>query len=177
LPVKLFGFTAARKDKVNLLQWSIDKQVNFSHFELERSENGRDFITISKIGFAGSEYSYQDKNFNPTINYYRLKMVDNDGKYEYSPVRRLNNQAAIDISVYPNPAKETLHLRIEAIAEKRLQLQVLSADGKSLQTQKLVVSAGVSITTLNVSALQSGRYFIRISDGETEMPVLNFTKL
>jgi len=94
-----------------------------------------------------------------------LKLADADGKFEYSPVRRINNLGDIDVSLYPNPAKETLYLNIESSKAETLQLQIIGFEGRIIQTTKLIISAGSNSSTINIASLQSGAYMLRIING------------
>ncbi len=89
MPVELISFTAiAEKDKV-LLQWRTETEVNNYGFDVERSVDGNYWDKIAFIqGYGNSNapknYSFSD-NYPPFGKiYYRLKQVDNDGKFEYS---------------------------------------------------------------------------------------------
>ncbi len=176
LPVSLLSFTATKQESRNVLQWNVAQQVNFSHFELERSEDGREFHFLARIAYNGNQYTYYDRSFSATTNYYRLKMVDKDGRFEYSPVRRLNNKRGMDAGVYPNPATETIYVRVENVQSKQMQVEVMSAEGKVLQTQQMTVNNGVSVAPVNISSLSKGSYLVRLTGNQGETQVLRFTK-
>ncbi len=118
LPVKLQDFTATARQASVDLKWTASNQVNFNHFELQRSTDGKTFKEYAIIltsDNAGSpvNYNYTDKNLDNSTRffYYRLKMVDVSGKMSYSQVQIIlleDNKDAVSIVAYPNPATNQL---------------------------------------------------------------------
>ncbi|RYF97406.1 MAG: hypothetical protein EOO00_00200, partial [Chitinophagaceae bacterium] len=109
LPVKLISFSGTI-DAGASLQWITENEKSFSHFEIQFSEDGNKFYGVGKISANGGNgrqtYNFNSKVTHAGIHYYRLKMVDNDGKFIYSKIitlrRSENNNAGI--SIFPNPA-------------------------------------------------------------------------
>jgi hypothetical protein len=86
LPLKLIDFGSRNVEDTTILSWRTENETNFSHFEIEKSENG---LIFKKIGFTwpnseNANYQFIDKSPIVAINYYQLKMVDLDGSFEYS---------------------------------------------------------------------------------------------
>lgn len=90
LPVSWLSFTGARQaDGSALLNWSTASELNNSHFEVEKTTDGKTFTKIDEVKGSGttnkiSRYTYTDKNAGPGTVYYRLKQVDFNKKFEYS---------------------------------------------------------------------------------------------
>ena len=112
LPVELAAFTATLAGPAAVrLAWATASEKNSQQFEVERSANGRDFERLGTVAAAGSSSSarrYELTDTNPPTRqstlYYRLKQVDLDGTFSYSPVRTVTLAgAAVGISLYPNP--------------------------------------------------------------------------
>ncbi|MCE3283476.1 MAG: type sorting protein, partial [Chitinophagaceae bacterium] len=175
-PVKLVSFTATKRSSDNLLQWLVEKQTNFSHYNVERSGNGRDFTRIATIPGGPNEFSFADDKFAPALNYYRLKMVDVDGKTEYSPVQRVNNAGSMDVTLYPNPAKDILQLRIESITPRSIELEVISPDGRVIIRKVISLPGGISVTPVRIDPLSKGSYVLKINHGDEAPVVLRFQK-
>lgn len=106
LPVELVSFTAASAVENVLLNWSTASEVNFSHFEVERSANGVDYEYLATVSTTGHAYSYADVQPISGAAYYRLKAVDEDAQFQYSAAVSVNYNASSAWSVYPNPATE-----------------------------------------------------------------------
>lgn len=179
LPVQLVDFTARKKQKDVLLNWSTATEVNASHFEVERSDDGRTFGKVGEVNATGNSttlnrYQYQDIAIlekNSTL-YYRLKIVDANGRYEYSKTLRVleeDDANGFDLSVFPNPFSNTLSLAVEAEASGDLQADVFDLTGKAILSIHKPLSEGHNIITIDeLSTLQSGLYFISISNGNSK---------
>lgn len=163
LPVTITDFVAARKNDGVLLKWYATYEMNFAYFEVMRSENGSNFYTIGKIqGNNLANYYFNDEQLpEGAIVYYRLKMVDKDGKADYSKVVsvRLNNNFSNAI-VYPNPASGTLHIKLDKKLEANSILQIVDVSGRVVK--KEMIRMPVSYLNENVSNLRDGRYIIKI---------------
>lgn len=176
LPVKLLTFMAKRDGKVNKLNWSTSNEVSVDRFEIERSTNGGEYNSIGVVRAGSNSYTFTD-NAPLTRNYYRLKMIDKDGSFTYSPIRVVNNSGSFYVSVYPNPVNDKLQVNIESDKKATLQMQVLTQDGKAVLSATWSVNEGSAIKTINTSTLQSGSYFLRITSADKERSVVKFNKL
>jgi hypothetical protein len=177
LPVKLTDFTARKEGTANLLKWQTSQEVNFKEFSVERSLNAKEYTQIGLVKAGGNTYKFTDSRPEKTINYYRLKLIDKEGSYTYSYVRSLNNKSIFTVSVYPNPAKEKLHMQIESDKKMNLQLQVLGQDGKIILSNELRLQQGRSVSSINVSSLPAGHYFVKLTYEGKEQSVQKFEKM
>ena len=92
LPVKYLSFEGKRVTNSLLLNWITTEEINNNYFQIERSFNGIDFMQIGLAldGFENGtkkEYAFKDYSDllkNKEIIYYRLKQIDNDGRYSFS---------------------------------------------------------------------------------------------
>ncbi|MFY7965826.1 MAG: T9SS type A sorting domain-containing protein, partial [Chitinophagaceae bacterium] len=166
LPVTLSNFTATKVGKTALLQWTTSSEINSKNFEVQRSIDGRNFVTIATVaakGFA-SDYSFTDLKPFIENNYYRLKQVDRDGRFEYSAVRTVNFKAEnISIVIYPNPVADILNVRISNGSAK--QVNIINTLGKIVYTTIAINANGV--VQIPVSNLNAGTYFVEILSNET----------
>jgi uncharacterized repeat protein (TIGR01451 family) len=176
LPLKLIAFTARREGKSNIVQWSTAKEINVSSFEIEKSTNGGTYASIGKTPAGLSNYSYTDLTPAKSINYYRLKIIDKDGKYEYSSVRTVNNSSSFSVSLYPNPVTEKFMVQINAEKREEMQLQIAGADGKIMTKTKLTLPTGQNIKSFSVSTLAAGTYYLTLTT-EKERALIKFQKL
>jgi hypothetical protein len=106
LPLTLLSFTGAETNGGILLQWKTSNEINTAFFDIEESSDGIDFNAAGKV-YAASIYSfennyrYQEKNVPNGIHYYRLKIVDKDGRFTYSPVIFITVKNKKQLLVYP----------------------------------------------------------------------------
>jgi hypothetical protein len=180
LPVELISFTAIlnnEQDKT-YLNWTTASEINVSHFEVERSFDGQDYKQIALVFAAGNsgsklDYVYKDNlaGSTSTIIYYRLKMVDNDGKYTYSNVRVVRigkqNDKSIAINTFPNPVTNELRITVPNTWQgKKANYEVIGNNGQ-IAIRNGVTSASQT-ETINVSKLSPGFYIVKVScNGET----------
>jgi surface protein len=120
LPVNFTSFTAeAMTPSMANIKWSTSFEENTSHYEIQRSTDGVQWMSIGQTDAAGfshetSNYTFVD--FTPeAVNYYRLKQVDVDGTVDYSAIRllvfRSAESAPSTVNVYPNPSRGLVHLQ------------------------------------------------------------------
>ncbi|MDB4344392.1 hypothetical protein OAA35_00770, partial [bacterium] len=97
LPIELVSFSGEKKDNRNILNWTTASEINNAFFTVEKSYNGIDFEWVgTQEGTSPStqiiNYSLSDFNVLETLNYYRLKQTDFDGKFEYSNTISIDNR-------------------------------------------------------------------------------------
>jgi hypothetical protein len=156
LPITLLTFKGERvQDSENVkLTWTTAQEINNKGFEVEMSENGLAYQKIAFIdgkGTSNTTNDYQLSTINQNDAYYRLKQIDFDGKFTYSPVVFV--EGVETLKVYPNPNKGnfTVELgKINQIATARL----LNAQGKE------VWSSQMKATTQITTNLPAGVYFL-----------------
>lgn len=189
VPVKLLSFNAKKNGKTHQLSWSTTNEINADRFEIERSANG---IIFDKIGSVSTtvastvikNYSYTDALPLNGTSYYRLRIVDKDGRFEYGPVRILSNTAGDYFTIYPNPVRDDIYLKAESKHPAAWLIQVLSADGKMVSSDTWNVDGGMSVKAIKTKNLGAGTYFIKIIaaagssiNGNTEPVSIKFNKL
>ncbi|MFC6225818.1 LamG-like jellyroll fold domain-containing protein [Hymenobacter artigasi] len=155
LPVELTDFTATALTHAVRLQWRTASEKNTARFEVERSADGTAFGRLGTVAAAGTstaprDYALTDAQLpagNATL-YYRLKQVDEDGSFSYSPVRSVRpSEAATGLVLYPNPA--TARTLLSGTQPGTL-VQVLDAVGR------VVMSATADATGTAALALPAG---------------------
>ena len=177
MPVKLTSFSALYNKPYVTISWETAQEIDFSHYVLERSTDGNIYTAASLIyGTAqngnGADYNYVDRNVsgNSGLIYYRLKMVDIDGRFTYSPVRiiRLEEQTqTIAITTYPNPVTSELRITVPGNWQgKKVTYEVFNGNGRL--SEKLVSANSSQTETVNVSNLAPGFYIVRAAcNGKT----------
>ncbi len=175
LPVTLKSFTALlQADNKVSIQWETILETNTDYFIAEKSVNGRDFNSIGKLNPKGSNSSYQLPDvLSSTLAYYRLKLVDKDGKFKYSKIVAVNAKLNKGLSLYPNPAVGEInisHPEVRGLAT----VTIVSMSGAVVARQILL--EGSKQNTLPVSLLSKGKYVLVYKNGLTNYQV-SFTKL
>jgi hypothetical protein len=184
LPLTWLNFTAVKQDKNALLNWAV-QETNNNHFEIERSVNGVDFVQIgsnvASKGAGSNNYSITDAeliNLKSNVVYYRIKQVDNDGKFTYSKVAtiKLSTDKNYNIGIYPNPVNDNTTLTIDVAKATRAQVKVIDAAGKTVQTISLVLNAGVNQRKINFSTLANGSYNVNVMSEDGLQETLKVVK-
>jgi hypothetical protein len=139
LPITLLNFEAQRLDNQSvILKWQTASESNNKGFVIEKSDNGQDFAKLTLVDGKGNSsviqaYSYTTRE--PASVYYRLKQVDWDGKFSYSPIRFVAAGVPVsDLRVSPNPViSQQDKIRLEfgnAGANETLHLILYNTQGK-----------------------------------------------
>ncbi len=163
LPVTLVNFKLNRSNSNVVLNWQTQSEINFSHFELERSNNAQTFYPIATINGLdkanGSAYSYTDVSNTASASYYRLKIVDKDGSFTYSNVLTdVFNNADMPLMIYPTVSNGTAVKAVFTPVVKAAQLKVLDVNGRLMVTYNL--QSGATNQSIETSSLNKGIYFI-----------------
>lgn len=165
LPVELLDVRVDATPAGNLLQWRTATEQHNSHFEVEYSSNGTDFITLGQVAGQGNsrhENAYSWLHVTPQVapdHYYRLKQVDFDGQFAYSKLVNLHTDVPLKTAfrLYPNPATDHLWVEIPYGSRAFSQLQIFSMDGRRVWQQ--AVSPGDRIE-LALDKWPAGTYLI-----------------
>jgi hypothetical protein len=184
LPVKLLSFTGSYRNQATSLNWQTENELNFAHFEIERSSNGAQYATIGEkastaVNASRQSYQYSDdlSSIAGNVFYYRLKMVDIDGQFKYSNVImiRKESKSINGIALNPNPVINGMAtVRFTATASKVVSFNVVDMGGKVvLRQQNKVYDGNNSISLNNLDRLQPGVYLLQMANGD-EITTIKF---
>lgn len=145
-----------------LLTWQTAQEIRFHHFEIEKSNDSKAWQKLTDVKATGQANNYEtiDEKPNYGVNYYRLKMVDNDGTFSYSKIASVDwtKPTATTWSVFPNPVKDKLFLTGNEDVSGEQTVQIFDAIGKLVrQTTLQKLRNGLS-----VNELASGTYFMEM---------------
>ncbi|MEO6723006.1 MAG: SBBP repeat-containing protein, partial [Ferruginibacter sp.] len=174
LPLTLLNFSATAAANGTLLKWQTSQEINTKHFEVEWSNDGQQYNKINTVAAAGNStqtiyYTYTHDQPLAGINYYRLKMIDKDNQYKYSPIVTItinDHQAAV--SVFPNPVTDVLQIKIAAEKNEKLTLKLLNAEGKVVASKIFTLVKGSNRLSWNLPNLATGNYFISSTSKQFE---------
>ncbi len=165
LPIQLLNVTGKWVKKNPELFWETNISNNSKYFEVQKSINGNNYITIASIPvFAIQstvyEYNYVDLSIKNSYEYYyRIKEVNIDGNFMYSKVIKLKNPQTQTIDINPNPVTDLLNFTINGLqTNKKLEISIFSAAGQKVKA--VVVSTPGYPYSIDVSSLTKGVYFI-----------------
>ena len=115
LPVELTDFqvTANSNDKVNI-NWASATEINHKLYDIERSQNGKDFESIKQTVAKGDVnkaalYSFIDETPYAGVSYYRLRMIGKSGSDDLSKVLSVTFKSSkVRLKFYPNPVQDNM---------------------------------------------------------------------
>jgi hypothetical protein len=174
LPVSLSNFIVDDIHCVAHLSWTTASEQNSKDFEVQMSTDAINFITIGTVPSSGNsnsekQYSYKTNLKNPN-NYFRLRMVDLDGKSKYSAVVNVSgNCSSTIITIFPNPVENIINI---AGLSGENKLIVLNAAGKLL----IVQNTTNSVEKVDVNNLPSGTYMIQVLKGQNLLKTIKIIK-
>jgi hypothetical protein len=191
LPVELVSFDAKRSGTNALVTWQTASEKNSAGFDVEVAVDG---VKFRKLAFVASQsansttaatYSYTDTEVGKTgVRYYRLRQVDLDGQYAYSPVRAVSFAGATDAAVaslssYPSPFtnSDQAALVLQAPTAGTAQLQLTDLTGRTIVNCAVTTVAGISeIAVPNASQLAIGTYLVKVTFATGEVKTLRIQK-
>ena len=165
LPITLLSFAVERTEAQKaLITWAIDAYSNPAYFEVEKSRDGLSFAPLRKV-FAQDETAYQiEMPLDQWFSYYRLKMVDTEGKITYSKVQAIDGVGIERIQVFPNPCSSCNQLNIVAPEAGIYHLNWHDQNGRSHFSKQMWLEKGVNPLSLPTGPVLSGFYFLSTTD-------------
>jgi hypothetical protein len=170
VPVSWLYFRGTNQGKDNLLEWATTSEINTKAFTLERSFTGNTFTNIATLPAQGGStnvYPYKDAGIdklNSNVFFYRVKQIDNDGKFTYSNIVRLNynvKEVARAI-VYPNPTQNIITI---TIGDRKLigtMANLFDINGRKLETIKIKAES----QTIDLGKYTNGTYIVVLENKE-----------
>jgi len=168
--VKLSSFTTTLSDCNTLLRWTSQLEVNNKEYVIEVSKDGNIFSpagVVSAAGTTGSavSYNFTDRKSTEGYSFYRLKMISNDGHFEYSDVVSVNNMCTQkSIGIYPNPVAENQVLEVIIRGYTGMMKgELISTSGQLVRSFPLQKGSN----KIAVKGMSPGTYILRITDIST----------
>lgn len=176
LPVTLTNFSGHRQQQDVLLNWSTSQEFNSALFEIERSNGSSSWEKIGFVTASGNsstyvDYSFRDVNPQGSLLLYRLKQIDIDNKFKYSSVVRITTKnAASDLQLYPNPARDHASINIYSAGQQQASFYILDAMGRTVRTETRKLFTGENNIMLSkFAAIHKGIYHIVVYDESGSM--------
>jgi len=171
LPFSITSFTAEKKSGTVLLNWQSNSEQNTSHFIVEHGTDGSHFSALERVEAAGSSSTikhYASIHTKPVYgtNFYRLKMVDIDGKQTYSDIVAIKvNKDSYMVSAFPNPVQNELHIQIPATEKGECVIRLQDMAGKLIRQKTVQLNNALLSATMNMEDLGGGIYMLVIEYG------------
>ncbi len=188
LPVELTSFTVKKEQNDAILEWNTASEINNDYFQIERSTNAKDWENLGMTTGHGTtntpqNYDYIDHDLSiltASNVYYRLKQVDYNGKFEYSPIQKLNlisekNDGSSDFKVWFNPADQHVYADITNADGAPMQATLINIVGQTLGRQFISPDKQQARLNFDLTQMANGVYSV-IIEGKGTPKALKFIK-
>jgi autotransporter-associated beta strand protein len=178
--------TAALKKEKAILNWAITgiTTATIKKIELQRSGNGISFKTLQTL--ANTAISFTDKDLRDGLNYYRIKLTDQNGKITYSNIVILDNKEDDDKerekekftikALLPTLITHTGVLQINAVKQIQVKIEITNFTGIPFQNSVHNLEKGANQIQLNLSNLNNGAYQVTVYSTDGEVKTIRFIK-
>ena len=172
-PVTLLNFNGRIQNSITHLNWDVENEINFDRYEVERSVDGRAFVTLGNVHAIGSSsvtqrYHFEDYKLPAeTYIFYRLKMIDIDGTYSYSQIIKLKRDRSAEdglITITPNPFSDKIVLLYESTQPDKVRVSITDSKGSLIKQKMFLVEEGINQLYVNGANLPTGLYFVTVKD-------------
>lgn len=167
VPITLSSFTGYWRGKNARLEWVTQMESNNRVFKIERSLDGRNYSVIGEVVGAGNSQSVRNYSFDdlqagniPGYLYYRLKQVDYDGRFSYSNVVLLKNENHGIFTIYPNPVKGIMYIKMHDAPRSAQKYQLYNGIGQVIRNGAVTSD----IFSIDAGNLPAGSYLLRITN-------------
>lgn len=166
LPVVLVSFDAVKQSNGVALSWKTQQEYNTSFFAIEKSNDGISYSEIARVAAAGNattprSYSYTDAAALKGMTYYRVRIVDLDGKTGLTTVKAVRaNASSAKVSLYPNPAVSVANIVVDNTESLAFGVNVFNRNGQLVARKN--AAAGATAIALEVSSFPAGDYMIDV---------------
>ncbi len=178
VPLKMMNYELRMmNDRQIENRWVTANEVNVSHFNIQRSTNNKDFVSVGKVSANNksyNEYSFIDVQFPSLevlgVGYYRIESIDKNGKKDYSETRTLNfkPQTLNSVSIFPNPARDIVTISCKG-AKELLIIDYLGRIVKQFNNP-------TEHQTLNTKQFTKGLYIVKVVTANGATVVSKFVK-
>jgi hypothetical protein len=180
LPLDLLAFNARKQGNVAIMNWETANESKVKAFEIERGTNGITFSYIGSVAAANgtkNAYDFTDRKPNMGANFYRLKMVDVDGKFTYSTIKQLEfTDTKMDLVLYPNPTTSELNIEFKSGNcgdVNHASVSVFDISGRMVISKPWDEVCNNPVKVVDLSQLTDGAYFITVRNSGNDEIILN----
>ncbi|MDW8296484.1 MAG: T9SS type A sorting domain-containing protein, partial [Raineya sp.] len=162
------------------LMWQTAQEVNLEYFEIQWSKDGSTFVSLDRISAQNkaSFYTYEHKTQEVGHYYYRLRIVEKDGKQSFSPTESIYIKPynELEIRFYPIPFKEKGTLECFSPESQEATIQIFNLEGIMLLEKQVSLQEGKNEFEQDFAHLVKGIYLLRITTTNGEQQTIRIVK-
>lgn len=163
LPVNFEDIVANRAGESVMIKWKATPTVDFSHYEVLRSSDGRDFMNIGTL-YNNAATSFYDHSPMAGKNFYRLKAVDKSGSHRLSKTVLIVFEPSTSLTIFPNPVKEMINLEITSDKARTAIVEIATLEGQVVYSRNVFLKAGINRSQIQADMLSSQLYVVKIKN-------------
>ncbi|MGZ8550673.1 MAG: M14 family zinc carboxypeptidase, partial [Chitinophagaceae bacterium] len=169
LPVRFVNVSASlTPSKTIQVKWLAETEAKPAYFEVEKSIDRLTFTPIKRTD-PSEPCEVIDEKPVAGNNYYRIKMVQDDGNALYSRIVNVVYDPAFTVSLYPNPAREKLNVLIKAEKAENVTLKISDLLGRQVFSRRVPASKNGNFETIDVSGWPAQLYLLQVINSEHEI--------
>ena len=184
LDVSWLNISGENKNGDNHIKWNVANERASNDYSVEYSTNGINFNTVGNVAGKGSitssnSYSFIHQQVFVPVSFYRIKQIDAEKSYTYSPVIKIKNADAgqiENVKISPNPVTSYANLTIQSVVNTKMNMLIYDAAGKKISEQLISLRSGANVVPLNFTGLNSGFYFVKLLDENNTEQVIRVLK-
>ncbi|MEO6550764.1 MAG: T9SS type A sorting domain-containing protein [Ferruginibacter sp.] len=178
LPVTYKSIRAYKKEKDIAVEWSVENEININRYEVEKSADGISFAKVNttaatRTNGGSVNYNWLDTNPFGGNNFYRIRNVSPDGKFEYSNivVVKTMQSATAGIKIYPNPVTNgIIGTEFKNMDAGIYDISLLNNLGQSILSKTINHAAGSSLENIQPGfKLAAGIYQLKVTSPDQEI--------
>lgn len=182
LPVKLLDFTAQKQNSEDvLLKWKAASENNVSKYEIEMARGTVDlqagnFVKLGEVvslGNTTSSRTYTFTDIEPDkfgTRYYRLKIINADGSFSYSPIRSIVFSDPVLWKIYPNPSNGLFSLVYQVNNNEQVHTRIIDAKGSLIREYRKTGNGFPQKLNIDLFGNAAGVYLLQVEvAGKTQM--------
>jgi hypothetical protein len=167
LPVTLTDFYARwNNNNAVELQWKISNEINLRRFDVEYSVDGIRFSTLTSVNYQQGLSAYGYTHLNPSLrNFYRLKIIDIDGRFVYSKILSVQKSIAGNkaVIIYPNPAYDEVTLQVTNGQNEKVAVDIIDNSGKVVINKLFTLPSGRNYVLIDgIDRLPASAYIVKV---------------
>lgn len=172
LPLQFTRFTVTCNNNAAVINWQTATEINTHHFEVQRSVNGTDWMTVATQPAAGQSSSLLNYNYtdpapsSPDKLFYRILCVDLDGSKNYTPIRTFTCGDSPLWQVWPNPVRQQAYVSLKLDDASKVSIRLLDSKGAAVRHWQKELLRGDNRLVINMQDLSTGVYYLLITWGE-----------
>jgi hypothetical protein len=174
LPVVLSSFDVADEECNAIVKWRTETEINSREFIIETTTDGYNWTETKHVAAAGNSsaainYSINDGPVSG-LEYFRLKMIDADGSFKYSPIVSLQTSCSEEVGfiAFPNPANNNLFIQFSSMLVEDATVRVINPLGQIELATAISNTSRDNTNEINVSGLPDGVHYLCVTiNGKT----------